>query len=282
MVILDGKALAAKIKKELTARAAELEKAPCLAAVLVGDDPASRIYVNNKRKDCAECGFESREYKLDADIRQEELLQLIDTLNRDDSVDGILVQLPLPPHIDENRVIESIDPEKDVDAFHPVNVGRMVASESRVWPCTPKGIMALLEEYDIPVAGKTCVVISRSNIVGKPVGLLMLKKHATVIFCHTATKDLKAMTRQADILITAAGCRGLITKDMVKKGTVIVDVAMNRDPETGRFTGDVLFDEVSPKASYITPVPGGVGPMTRAVLMQNLFELAKIHAENVK
>lgn len=277
MTILDGKALAAKIKIRLKEEAETLDRAPCLAAVLVGEDPASKIYVANKRKDCEECGFLSREYNLDTSVTQEELLQLIAKLNTDDTIDGILVQLPLPAHIDENIVIEAIDPMKDVDAFHPVNVGRMVASEPNVWPCTPKGIITLLEEYRIDAEGKTCVVIGRSNIVGKPVGLLMLKKHATVVFCHTATKDLAAMTRQADILITAAGCRGLVRADMVKDGVVVVDVAMNRDPETGKFTGDVLFDEVSQKASYITPVPGGVGPMTRAILIQNLLELAKMH-----
>ncbi len=277
MTILDGKALAAKIKIRLREEAETLDRAPCLAAVLVGEDPASKIYVANKRKDCEECGFLSREYNLDVSVTQEELLDLIAKLNADDEIDGILVQLPLPAHIDENIVIEAIDPQKDVDAFHPVNVGRMVASEPNVWPCTPKGIITLLDEYGIDAEGKTCVVIGRSNIVGKPVGLLMLKKHATVVFCHTATKDLPAMTRQADILITAAGCRGLVRADMVRDGVIVVDVAMNRDPETGKFTGDVLFDEVSPKASYITPVPGGVGPMTRAILIQNLLELAKMH-----
>ena len=205
------------------------------------------------------------------------LLGILNKLNADSSIDGILVQLPLPDQMDEKRIIEAISPEKDVDAFHPLNVGRMVRGDSPVWPCTPAGISEMLESYRIPVDGKICVMVGRSNIVGKPMGLRLLRDHGTVIYCHKHTPDLAAMTRQADILIVAAGCKGLIRGGMVKEGAAVIDVAMNRDPETGKFSGDVVFDEVEPKASFITPVPGGVGPMTRAMLMKNTLTLAKRH-----
>ncbi len=273
--LIDGKALAAKICDEVRQQAELLSRPPCLAAILVGDDPASQIYVRNKEKDCAKCGITSRRFDLDASTSQAELLDLIEQLNADDGVDGILVQLPLPEHIDSETVINAVAPEKDVDAFHPLNVGRMITGSPALWPCTPAGIMEMFREYGISLDGKLCVMVGRSNIVGRPMGLLMLREHATVVFCHSHTKDLAAMTRQADVLVVAAGCPRLITGDMVKEGAVVIDVAMNRDPETGKFFGDVCFDEVSEKASFITPVPGGVGPMTRAMLMKNILTAAK-------
>lgn len=270
-VIIDGKKLAEKIYAEVALETAKLPRRPCLAAVLVGDDPASHIYVRNKEGDCKKCGIESRRYDLPADTPQERLLALIDELNHDDGVDGILVQLPLPKQIDENAVIQAISPDKDVDAFHPLNVGKMVTGEPVFWPCTPAGIMEMFREYGISLDGKNCVVVGRSNIVGKPMGLLLLRANATVTYCHSHTRDLAETTRQADILVVAAGHPGLITGDMIKPGAVVIDVAMNRNPDTGKLTGDVVFDEAEKIASFITPVPGGVGPMTRAMLMKNIL-----------
>lgn len=275
--IIDGKALAAGIREQIKTEAAVLPRRPGLAVILAGEDPASRLYVRNKVKDCEECGFLSRRFDLSADASEEVLLGILNKLNADSRIDGILVQLPIPKQMDEKRIIETISPEKDVDAFHPLNVGRMVRGDSPVWPCTPAGISEMLKAYHIPVDGKICVMVGRSNIVGKPMGLRLLRDHGTVIYCHRHTPDLQAMTRQADILIVAAGCKGLIRGSMVKEGAAVIDVAMNRDPETGKFTGDVVFDEVEPKASFITPVPGGVGPMTRAMLMKNTLTLAKLH-----
>lgn len=270
-VIIDGKKLAEKVYAQVALETAKLPRRPCLAAVLVGDDPASHIYVRNKEGDCKKCGIESRRYDLPADTPQERLLALIDELNHDDSVDGILVQLPLPKQIDEMAVIQAISPDKDVDAFHPLNVGKMVTGEPVFWPCTPAGIMEMFREYGISLDGKNCVVVGRSNIVGKPMGLLLLRANATVTYCHSHTRDLAETTRQADILVVAAGHPGLITGDMIKPGAVVIDVAMNRDPDTGKLTGDVVFDEAEKIASFITPVPGGVGPMTRAMLMKNIL-----------
>ncbi len=270
-VIIDGKKLAEKIYAEVALETAKLPRKPCLAAVLVGDDPASHIYVRNKEGDCKKCGIESRRYDLPADTPQERLLALIDELNHDDGVDGILVQLPLPKQIDEMAVIQAISPDKDVDAFHPLNVGKMVTGEPVFWPCTPAGIMEMFREYGISLDGKNCVVVGRSNIVGKPMGLLLLRAHATVTYCHSHTRDLAETTRQADILVVAAGHPGLIPGDMIKPGAGVIDVAMNRNPDTGKLTGDVVFDEAEKIASFITPVPGGVGPMTRAMLMKNIL-----------
>lgn len=270
-VIIDGKKLAEKVYAQVALETAKLPRRPCLAAVLVGDDPASHIYVRNKEGDCKKCGIESRRFDLPADTQQERLLALIDELNHDDGVDGILVQLPLPKQIDEMAVIQAISPDKDVDAFHPLNVGKMVTGEPVFWPCTPAGIMEMFREYGISLDGKNCVVVGRSNIVGKPMGLLLLRANATVTYCHSHTRDLAETTRQADILVVAAGHPGLITGDMIKPGAVVIDVAMNRNPETGKLTGDVVFDEAEKIASFITPVPGGVGPMTRAMLMKNIL-----------
>ncbi len=273
--VLDGKELAAKIKTRLAQEAGTLSSRPGLAVILVGDNPASRVYVTSKRKDCEECGFYSEEYALPAETNPEELLELIDVLNTRADIDGILVQLPLPPQFDEKQVLLAIDPEKDVDGFHPMNVGRLVAGEECFLPCTPAGVMALLEEGGIDPAGKHCVVLGRSNIVGKPQALLMLQKDATVTICHSRTPNLAEECRRADILVCAVGKTGLVTPDMVKEGAVVVDVAMNRD-ENGKLCGDCCR-AVYQKASAYTPVPGGVGPMTRAVLMKNTYLAAKAH-----
>lgn len=274
MTRLDGTALAVKVKKQVREEAQKLPRRPGLAVILVGDDPASRVYVNGKRKDCAECGFYSEEYTLPGKVTQRELLELIDTLNTRQDIDGILVQLPLPRHLDERAVIEAIDPRKDVDCFHPVNVGNLTIGREGFFPCTPAGVMELLEEYHIDPAGKEAVVVGRSNIVGKPMALLLLARNATVTVCHSRTPDLAQICRRADILVSAVGRRGLIAADMVKEGAVVIDVAMNRN-EAGKLCGDVDFDAVAPKASFITPVPGGVGPMTRAELMKNTLLASK-------
>ena len=275
-VRIDGKALAAKVKARAAEGAKDLPRKPGLAVILVGDNQASRVYVTGKEKDCAECGFLSFEYKLPAETTQAELLELIDWLNGDEAVDGILVQLPLPEHLNEDQVLNAIHPEKDVDCFHPFNVGRLVIGDPVFLPCTPAGVMEMLKEYDIPVAGKHCVVLGRSNIVGKPMGALLLQQSGTVTTCHSRTPDLASFTRQADILVSAVGRVGLVTADMVKEGAVVIDVAMNRNAE-GKLCGDVDYASVEPKASYITPVPGGVGPMTRAMLMENLLTAARRH-----
>ena len=274
--IIDGKALAAQVKARCAAGAQGLARRPGLAVILVGDDPASRVYVSGKERDCAECGFLSFEHKLPADTTERELLTLIDRLNGDGAVDGILVQLPLPAHLNEEKVLNAISPDKDVDCFHPVNVGKMVTGQPVFLPCTPAGVMEMLRAYEIPVAGRHCVVLGRSNIVGKPMATLLLAQSGTVTICHSKTPDLAAFTRQADILVSAVGRTGLVTADMVKEGAVVIDVAMNRNAE-GKLCGDVDFAAVEKKASYITPVPGGVGPMTRAMLMENLLTAAKHH-----
>ena len=271
--ILDGKALAGRIKEELRGKCGHLARVPQLAVVLVGDDPATAIYVRNKERDCRECGIDCRDHRLAADTTQEALLALIQELNRDDAVDGILVQLPLPGHLDGAQVLRTIDPDKDVDAFHPENVGRLLLGQPRYLPCTPAGILALLREYAIDPAGKHCVVVGRSNIVGKPLALLLLQADATVTVCHSKTPDLADQCRRADILVSAAGQAGLITADMVRPHAVVIAVAMNRGAD-GRLCGDVDFGAVAQRADYITPVPGGVGPMTRAMLMENTYQAA--------
>lgn len=280
MTILDGKALAAKKKEQIKKSVQTLKEkgvTPGLAVILVGDNPASRVYVSNKEKDCAECGIYSEEYHLPGDISQEALLELIGTLNDNEKIHGILCQLPLPGHLSEQLVIDSIAPEKDVDAFHPYNVGRIMQGKYQFLPCTPAGVMEILDEYGIDPAGKHCVVLGRSNIVGKPMAMLLLHRSGTVTICHSKTPDLKQQCLQADILISAVGQVGLVTADMVKEGAVVIDVAMNRNAE-GRLCGDVDFAAVSEKASYITPVPGGVGPMTRVMLLENTLTAAASHA----
>ncbi|MBP3388551.1 MAG: bifunctional methylenetetrahydrofolate dehydrogenase/methenyltetrahydrofolate cyclohydrolase FolD [Clostridia bacterium] len=274
---LDGKATSAAVRADVAREVAELKKqgiTPGLAVILVGDDPASRIYVNNKKKACAEVGFYSEEITLPADTTQEELLAVVEELNNRSDIHGILCQLPLPKGLDDKAVIAAIHPDKDVDAFHAVNVGRIMLGEYRFLPCTPAGVMELLHRAGISVAGKKCVVVGRSNIVGKPMAMLLLHEHGTVTICHSRTPDLAEQCRQADILVAAVGKVKLITADMIKSGAVIIDVGMNRD-ENGKLCGDVDFDSVEPVAGYITPVPGGVGPMTIAMLMQNTLTAAK-------
>ena len=278
---IDGKAVSAAVREEVKQQAAELTARghqPALAVILVGEDPASQVYVRNKHKACAECGIRSLQYELPASTAQQELLTLIQTLNEDDTVDGILCQLPLPEHLDEQAVILAIDPKKDVDAFHPVNAGRIMSGDYGFLPCTPAGIMEMLRRYDIAIPGKRCVVIGRSNIVGKPMAMLLINAGGTVTVCNSKTRDLPAVTREADILVAAVGKPHFVTADMVKEGAVVIDVGINRNAD-GKLCGDVAFDEVSEKASYITPVPGGVGPMTITMLLQNTITAAKIHKE---
>ena len=273
--LIDGKALAAKVKQNVLEEAGALPRKPGLAVILVGDNPASRVYVTSKRKDCEECGFYSEEYALPAGATQKQLLDLVCELNGREDIDGILVQLPLPQGLDEREVLLAIDPAKDVDCFHPYNVGQLTIGAPVFQPCTPGGVMEMLKEHGIDPAGKRCVVLGRSNIVGKPMALLLLHANGTVVMCHSRTPDMKELAASADILVSAVGKAGLITADMVKEGAVVIDVAMNRN-EAGKLCGDVCFGEVAAKVSCITPVPGGVGPMTRAMLMKNTLTAAKL------
>lgn len=271
-VVMDGKALAAEIKQALRKRCAALSRPPRLAVVLVGDDPASAVYVRNKEQDCAQCGISCADHRLPADTSQQELLALVAELNRDKTVDGILVQLPLPKHIDADKVIAAIDKEKDVDGFHPLNVAALWQKQPCTLPCTPKGILKMLRAAGVEIAGKEAVVIGRSNIVGLPVSKLLLDANATVTMAHSRTRNLGEVTRRADILVVAIGRPKFVTADMVRDGAVVIDVGVNRDPETGKLCGDVDFAAIEPKASVITPVPGGVGPMTICCLMENTIE----------
>lgn len=276
--IIDGKKTSAKLRAGIHEKVEALKACgitPGLAVVIVGNDPASRVYVNNKKKACAECGIYSEEYALPEETTEEALLALVRELNERPDIHGILVQLPLPKHISEDKVILTIRPEKDVDAFHKQNVGAIMTGDYEFVPCTPAGVMALLDEYGIDVTGKRAVVIGRSNIVGKPQAMLLLHKNATVTICHSRTQNLAEITREADILVAAIGKLEFVTKDMVKPGAVVIDVGMNRNAE-GKLRGDVAFDEVSEIASYITPVPGGVGPMTITMLMQNTLRAAEL------
>lgn len=277
--ILDGKVISQRVKDEV---AEEIKKftekglrAPCLAVILVGDDEASKVYVRNKKRACETIGIKSLEFLLPADTTQEELDTLVDNLNADDTVDGILVQLPLPKHLDEQSIINRISVSKDVDAFHPYNVGKIMLGNPILLPCTPAGVMRMLNDYGISVSGKECVVVGRSNIVGKPMAQLLLAANGTVTICHSRTRDLAEVTRRADILIVAIGVPKKITADMIKEGAVVVDVGMNRSE--GKLCGDVDFEDCAGKASYITPVPGGVGLMTVAMLMQNTLTAYKMH-----
>lgn len=273
--ILDGAALAKQIKTEIKTKAGQLERAPGLAVILVGDDPASRVYVTSKRKDCIDCGFHAKEYLFPAEVQQKELTDLIVELNDDVSIDGILVQMPLPKHIDQQNVVEAITPGKDVDCFHPYNVGRLHIGQPTFWPCTPYGVMELLRLNNIGVFGKRCVVVGRSNIVGRPMASLLEKFDGTVTLCHSHTRNLSEICREADILVSAVGQIGVITEDRVKTGAVVIDVAMNRD-ENGKLCGDCV-PAVYEKSYAYTPVPGGVGPMTRAMLMKNTLMAAMAH-----
>lgn len=275
--IIDGKALAVAVKQEAAQQVAELKEkgiTPCLAVVLVGEDPASQVYVRGKINDCAQCGIESRSIRLPEDVTQAELLVQVKQLAEDASVHGILVQLPLPTQIDEKTVIDAIPPEKDVDGFSPVNVGRMQIGEPCYLPCTPAGCIRMIESTGMEIAGKHAVVIGRSNIVGKPAAMLLLAKNATVTICHSRTQNLKELCASADILVAAVGRAGFVTGEMVKPGAVVIDVGINRGAD-GKLHGDVDFDAAAEKAAWITPVPGGVGPMTRAMLMLNTVEAAR-------
>ena len=274
--ILDGKALAAKVKAQVKEEAATMARIPGLAVIIVGNNPASRVYVNSKRKDCEECGFLSEEFALPEETTEAELINLIQELNGRADIDGILCQLPLPNGINEEAVLMAIDPDKDVDGFHPMNAGALFVGKDGFLPCTPYGVMEILDEYGIDPKGKNCVVIGRSNIVGKPMAIMLLQRHGTVTICHSRTQNLAEICRGADILVAAVGKNHTVTKDMVKPGAVVIDVAMNRNDE-GKLCGDVDYAAVAEKASFITPVPGGVGPMTRAVLMRNVLAAAKDH-----
>ena len=276
-IIIDGKRVSSEIKEKLKDEVERLNKEGKqvgLSVILVGDDSASKVYVSRKNKTCKSLGINSYEYVLPEDTKEQDLLELIDKLNEDDKVDGILVQLPLPKHIDEKKVLSRVYPSKDVDCFHPENVGKIVRGDGKILPCTPAGIITLLKEYNISIQGTECVVIGRSNIVGKPVSLLLLNENGTVTICHSKTKDLMDLTRKADILIVAVGKPNIITGDYIKKGAVVIDVGVNR-LDNGKLCGDVNYEDVSKKASFITPVPGGVGPMTIAMLMKNVISLAK-------
>ena len=276
--IIDGKLISAQIREEIAEKVKEYNertgKLPGLAVVIVGENPASQVYVRNKKKACEQVGFNSWVYEMPENTTQDELNALIDKLNEDSAVHGILVQLPLPKHLDEEQIILRIKPEKDVDAFHPYNVGRITIGNPKFLPCTPAGIMELLHRSNIEISGKKCVVIGRSNIVGKPMALLLLSENGTVTVCHSKTRDLKEVCRRADILVVAIGKADFVTADMVKEGAVVIDVGMNRNSE-GKLTGDVDFASVSEVASYITPVPGGVGPMTITMLLQNTLRAAE-------
>ena len=277
--IIDGKAVSAAVKERVRDDIARDGLDIGLAVVIVGDDPASRVYVNNKKKACEFCGIKSYEYALPQDTTEAELLELIDTLNGDAKVNGILVQLPLPKQLDEKTIIEHISPVKDVDAFHESNVGRIMIGNYAFLPCTPAGCMELIHSTGVDVSGKECLVIGRSNIVGKPMAMLLLHENGTVTVCHSRTKNLAEVCSRADILIAAVGRANFVTADMVKDGAVVIDVGINR-LENGKLCGDVKFDEVSEKAGYITPVPGGVGPMTIAMLMKNTVMAKRIQSES--
>lgn len=277
MVLIDGKKVSAEVRVRLAEEAKKLKektgKVPGLATVLVGDDPASAVYVRNKNKTCRELGFQPFERKLPADTPETKLMRLIDELNSNNDIHGILVQLPLPGQVNSEKVLEAIDPNKDVDGFHPVNVGRLAAGNALLTPCTPTGIIGLLDRYGIGISGKHAVVVGRSNIVGKPVSMLLLQRNATVTICHSRTQNLEEVARAADILVAAVGRANFVTDEMVGEGAVVIDVGINR--ADGKLTGDVDFEPASKKASYITPVPGGVGPMTIAILMENTLKAFK-------
>lgn len=281
--ILDGKAVSQRVKDDLKKETEKFVKdngfAPGLAVVIVGNDPASRVYVNSKKRACEEIGYYSEEHALCESTTEDELLNLVEKLNNDDKIHGILVQLPLPKHINEETIINAINPKKDVDAFHPVNVGKIMIGNFDFLPCTPAGVMELIKESGISLEGKNCVVIGRSNIVGKPQAMLLLHKNATVTICHSKTKNLKEIAQTADVLVVAVGRTQMITGDYIKEGAVVIDVGMNR-LENKKLVGDVDFESASKKASYITPVPGGVGPMTIAMLMKNTLTAAKKALEN--
>lgn len=277
MTLIDGKAVSAAVKERIKREIEEKKLEIGLAVVIVGNNQASRVYVNNKKKACDFCGITSYEYALPEETTEEQLLELVDKLNVDKKVNGILVQLPLPKQIDEKKIIERISPEKDVDAFNAVNVGKIMIGDYAFLPCTPAGVMELIHSTGTEISGKECVVIGRSNIVGKPMAMLLLHENATVTICHSKTANLGEVCRRADILVSAVGKAGFVTEDMVKEGAAVIDVGMNRNAE-GKLCGDVDFDNVKDKCAYITPVPGGVGPMTIAMLMENTLRAKKLQS----
>lgn len=266
--IINGRQISKDIKNEIKEVVSKLPTQPALAVVLVGEDPASQVYVNNKKKACEEVGIRSVAHELPADTPEEDIINLIIEMNNDPSINGILVQLPLPSHVDEEKVLLTIQPEKDADGFHPFNVGMLSIGNPTLPSCTPAGIIELIERSGVEIEGKECVVLGRSNIVGKPVAQLLLNKHGTVTVCHSRTKDIASVAKRADILVAAVGVPEMVTKDFIKEGAVVIDVGIHRN-ENNKLTGDVKYDEVEPIAGYITPVPGGVGPMTIAMLMKN-------------
>lgn len=275
--IIDGKQISADVKAAIAEETKTMKEKGIevgLAVVIVGNDPASKVYVRNKKLACEAVGFASYEYALPEETTEEELLELVDKLNNDPKINGILVQLPLPAHLNDKVIIDNIRPEKDVDAFHPVNVGKIMIGDYSFLPCTPAGVMELIKSTGIEVSGKECVVIGRSNIVGKPMSMLLLHQSGTVTICHSKTKNLKDICSKADILVAAVGRAKMVTADYIKEGAVVIDVGMNRD-ENGKLCGDVDFEDCKDKAGYITPVPGGVGPMTIAMLMKNTLTAAK-------
>ncbi len=277
-IVMDGKALAANMREEVRRQVERMDRKPKLAVVRVGDDPASQVYAEGKKRDCRACGIFSEEYILPLQTSQQSLLDLLEVLGDDAETDGILVQFPLPEHLDGKAVELAIRPDKDVDCVNPVNMGHLLMGDRAFQPCTPAGVMRLLQEYRIDPAGKNCVVVGRSNIVGKPQAIMMMQRDATVTVCHTRTADLAAECRRADILITAAGQTGLICGEMIKPGAVVIDVAINRDGR-GRLCGDVVYEEALERAAFLTPVPGGVGPVTRAILMENTLKAARRHGK---
>lgn len=277
-ILMDGKTLAARLKQSVKEDVETLSQKPGIAVILVGENPATRVYVDGKTRDCRQCGIYSEEYALQESTTQAEVVDLIRTLNDREDIDGIMVQMPLPPHMNDKEVLRAIRPDKDLDCVHPYNLGQLMLGQEGFLPCTPAGVMRLLEEYGIDPEGKHCIVVGRSSIVGKPLSMLMVEKNATVTISHTRTQDLHQKCKQADILVTAAGQIGLITGDMIKEGAVVVDVAINRNDQ-GELCGDVVYEDAAKKASYITPIPGGVGPMTRAMLMQNALYAARKHGK---
>lgn len=276
--IIDGKAISAKVRAEIREETAGMAEKPGLAVIIVGEDPASKVYVRNKARGCEEVGFHSEVYALPAETEESELISLIKKLNADPKTDGILVQLPLPKHLDEKTVINTVSPDKDVDAFHPINTGKIMIGDYDFLPCTPAGVMRLLDESGIEISGKRCVVVGRSNIVGKPQAMLLLQRNGTVTVCHSKTKDLKEECRRADILVVAIGRAKMIDADYIKPGAAVIDVGMDRD-ENGRLCGDVDFESAQAVAGAITPVPGGVGPMTIAMLLTNTLRAARAHGK---
>ena len=280
--LINGKVISSQIRTEILEETkpfiADNGYAPGLAVIIVGNDPASQVYVRNKKRACAEVGFYSEEYELPAETTQDELLALIEKINCDEKIHGILVQLPLPKHLDEKKILLAITPKKDVDAFHPVNVGKIMIGDYDFLPCTPAGVMELIKRSGVEIAGKNCVVLGRSNIVGKPMAMLLLHANGTVTVCHSKTQNIKEICRKADILVASVGKPNFVTADMVKQGAVVIDVGINRTDD-GKLCGDVNFSEVEPIASYITPVPGGVGPMTITMLLKNTLTAAKLAAE---